>query len=56
MDIPLGVLGLLLGVLLSCGVLRRWQLRARKTRDIDRLIAQFNALFRQIDAEKQQRS
>jgi hypothetical protein len=32
-----------------------WQLHTRRKRDIDRLIAQFHALFRQIDQEKQQR-
>jgi len=59
MVIPLvirGVLfGVLLGLLLGYGMARWWQLRARRKRDMDRLIAQFHALFRQIDQEKQQR-
>jgi membrane protein DedA with SNARE-associated domain len=56
MVIPLVIrgvlLGVLLGVILGYGIARRWQLRARKKRDMDRLIAQFHALFRQIDQEK----
>jgi hypothetical protein len=47
------ILGVLLGVLLGYGVAQRWQLRARRTHDIDRLIEQFQALFRQMDQEKQ---
>jgi hypothetical protein len=47
------ILGVLLGILLGYGVARAWQLRARKTHDIDRLIEQFQVLFRQIDQEKQ---
>ena len=53
--IPSVILGVLLGVLLGYGVVQEWQLRVRRKRDIDRLIAQFQALFRQIDQEKQQR-
>ena len=49
------ILGVLLGVLLGYSVARGWQLRARRTRDIDRLVEQFQALFRQIAQEKQQR-
>ena len=40
------ILGVLLGGVLGYGVARWWQLRARRKRDIDRLIAQFHALFR----------
>jgi hypothetical protein len=53
--IPSVILGVLLGVLLGYGVVQEWQLRVRRKRDIDRLIAQFQALFRQINQEKQQR-
>jgi len=49
------ILGVLLGVLLGYGVVQEWQLRVRRKRDIDRLIEQFQALFRQINQEKQQR-
>jgi hypothetical protein len=49
------ILGVLLGVLLGCGVARWWQLRTWRRRDIDRLIEQFYALFRQIARERQQR-
>jgi hypothetical protein len=49
------ILGVFLGVLLGYGMAQWWQLRARKKCDIDRLIAHFHALFRQIDREKQQR-
>ena len=49
------ILGVLLGVLLGYGVAWWWQLRTRRKRDIDRLIKQFYALFRQIDQERQQR-
>jgi hypothetical protein len=49
------ILGVLLGALLGDGVARWWQFRTRRRRDIDRLIEQFYALFRQIDQEKQQR-
>jgi len=53
--IPSVILGVLLGVLLGYGVVQEWQLRVRRKRDIDRLIAQFQALFQQINQEKQQR-
>jgi hypothetical protein len=49
------ILGVLLGVLFGYGVAQEWQLRVRRKRDIDRLIAQFQALFRQINQEKHQR-
>ena len=39
---------------LGC-VARWWRLRVRRKCDTDRLIAQFHALFRQIEQEKQQR-
>jgi Flp pilus assembly protein TadB len=52
--IPSVILGVLLGVLLGYGVVQEWQLRVRRKRDIDRLIEQFQALFRQINQEKQQ--
>ena len=48
-------LGMFLGVLLGCGVSQGWRLRAGRKRDIDRMIAQFQGLFRQIDEEKHQR-
>ena len=48
-------LGMFLGVLLGYGVAQGWRLHAGRKRDIDRLIAQFQGLFRQIDAEKHQR-
>jgi Flp pilus assembly protein TadB len=53
--IPSVILGVLLGVLLGYGVVQEWQLRVRRKRDIDRLIEQFQALFRQINQENQQR-
>jgi hypothetical protein len=48
------VLGLFLGVLLGYSVLQGWRLRVGRKRDIDRLLKQFQALFRQIDQEKHQ--
>jgi hypothetical protein len=50
-----GILGFLLGLLLCSRMIRWWQSRAVRRRDMDQLIAQFHALFRQIDQEKQQR-
>jgi hypothetical protein len=44
-----------LGVLLGYGVSQGWRLHAGRKRDMDRLIAQFQGLFRQIDEEKHQR-
>ena len=55
MVIPLMILGVLLGGLLGYGAARWRRLRVRRKCDIDRLIAQFHALFRQIEQEKQQR-
>ena len=49
------ILGVLLGVLLGSRMAQGWQLRMGRKRDIDRLITQFQALFRQIDQEKHQR-
>jgi len=49
------IYGVLLGGLLGYGVARWWQLRVRRQCDIDRLIAPFHALFRQIEQKKQQR-
>ena len=43
------ILGVLLGVLLGSRIAQGWQLRMGRKRDIDRLITQFQALFRQID-------
>jgi NhaP-type Na+/H+ or K+/H+ antiporter len=59
MVIPLCIGGALLGFLLGllCSRVRQgWQGRAVRQRDMDRLIAHFHALFRQIDQERQQRS
>ncbi len=50
-----GILGLLLGLLLCYRGVQWWQGREAKRRAMDRLIAHFHALFRQIDQEKQQR-
>ena len=50
-----GILGFLV-ILLCYRVMQEWQSRALRRRDIDRLIAQFHALFRHIDQEKEQRS
>ena len=48
------VLGLFLGVLLGYSVLQGWRLRVGRKRDIDRLLKQFQELFRQINQEKHQ--
>ena len=59
MTVQLFISGVVLGVLLGllCYSVARWQQRrAGRKGDIDRLIEQFQALFRQIDREKQQRS
>lgn len=50
-----GILGFFLGLLLYHRLMRWWQGRAVQRRDMDRLIQQFHALFRQIDQEKHQR-
>jgi hypothetical protein len=50
-----GILGFFLGLLLYHRLMRWWQGRAVRRRDMDRLIQQFHALFRQIDQEKHQR-
>jgi hypothetical protein len=41
------ILGGLLGVLMGPRVVQRWQPPWRKTHDIDRLVEQFQVLFRQ---------
>src|SRR5262249_35902824 len=46
------ILGVLLGLWLLFRVLQRWQGRQRRRRDIDRLAAQFQALFRESDQGK----
>jgi hypothetical protein len=46
------VLGVLLGVLLCYRMVQGRQRRAGRKRDIDRLIEQFQELFRQIDQDK----
>ena len=48
------VLGFLVGLLCS-SVVQGQQRRVRGTDGIDRLIEQFQTLFRQIDREKQER-
>jgi hypothetical protein len=48
------VLGLFLGVILGYSVLQAWRLRVGRKRAMDRLLKQFQELFRQIDQEKQQ--
>jgi len=52
MSLPLFIDGVLLGVplglLLGYRVLQRWQSHKEKQRDIDRLTAQFQALFRAL--------
>jgi hypothetical protein len=49
------ILGVPLGALLGYGIAWGGQQRARRKRDMDRLIEQFQALFRQLDQEKRQR-
>jgi hypothetical protein len=60
MSIPLftdGVIfGLPLGLLLGYRVLRGWQGRQEKQRDIDQLTEQFQALFRESDQGKKRYS
>ena len=46
------ILGGLLGGLGGPRVLQGWQHFWRRTRDIDRLLEQFQALFRQLEQEK----
>ena len=48
-------LGMFLGVLIGYRMAQGRQLRMGRKCDMDRLIAQFQGLFRQIDREKQQR-
>jgi hypothetical protein len=48
-------LGTFLGVLLGYRMAQERRLRMGRKGDMDRLIAQFQELFRQIDAEKHQR-
>jgi hypothetical protein len=59
MSIPLFIsaviLGFLLGVLLCYSVAQGRQHRTGRKPDIDRLTAQFQELFRQIDRDKHQR-
>ncbi len=58
MPIQFFISGVILGCLLTllCSrVLQGWQRRARRKPDMDQLIEQFQALFRQIDREKHQR-
>lgn len=56
MTIPIFVILIgLLGVLVGPRVLQWWQRAQRSKRDIDRLIEQFQALFRQLDEEKHSR-
>ena len=45
----------LLGVLVGPRVVQWWQRAQRRRRDIDRLVEQFQALFRQLDQEKHSR-
>jgi len=53
MTIPICViLGGLLSVLVGLRVFQWWQRAQRSRRDIDRLVEQFQALFRQLDEEK----
>lgn len=49
------MLGFLLGLLLCSRVMQGWQDREVSRKDMDQLIAQFHALFQQIDQEKRQR-
>ena len=49
------ILGVLLGVLLCYRIAQGRQRRAGRKRDIDRLIKQFQELFRQIDRDKHHR-
>jgi hypothetical protein len=50
-----GILGFLLGLLLCYRARQEWQRREVRRRDMDQLIAQFHALFQQIDQEKHHR-
>ena len=49
------ILGGLLGVLVGPRVWHRWQPPWRRTHDIDRLVEQFQTLFRQRGQEHQPR-
>ena len=49
------ILSGLLGVLTGPRVFQGWQRARRRRRDIDRLVEQFQALFRQRDQEKPSR-
>jgi hypothetical protein len=44
-----------LGVLVGSRVSQWWQHSQRRKRDINRLVEQFQALFRQLDQEKHSR-
>jgi hypothetical protein len=46
------MLGLLVGMLLGCCLSHRLQHREEKQGEIDRLVMQFQELFRQIDQDK----
>ena len=48
-------LGMFVGILIGYRMAEGRQLRMGSKGDMDRLIAQFQGLFRQIDQEKQQR-
>ena len=48
-------LGMFVGILIGYRMAEGRQLRMGRKGDMDRLIAQFQGLFRQIDQEKQQR-
>jgi len=52
------IVGLLLGVLLCYGLLQwfGWKRLHGKKREIDRLTEDFQALFRQLDQDKEQSS
>ena len=47
------ILGLLVGMLLGCYLLHGPQRREGKQREIDRLVEQFQELFRQIDRDRE---
>jgi hypothetical protein len=47
------MLGLLVGMLLGCRLSHRLQHREGKQGEIDRLVRQFQELFRQIDQDKE---
>jgi xanthosine utilization system XapX-like protein len=56
MTIPIFVILIgLLGILVGPRVSQWWQRSQRRRRDIDQLVEQFQALFRQLDQEKHSR-